>query len=74
VTKSWVLGTHPNLEPMLISVPGAYSKRHMLMGLSGFSLALFTRVKQWSRARIEMLLFQVRNEIKDKEIHASWPM
>jgi hypothetical protein len=74
VTKNWVLGTDPNLERMLISVPGACSQCHMLMGLSGFSQAPFTRVKKWSRARIEMLLFQVRNEIMDKEIHASWPM
>jgi hypothetical protein len=44
------------------------------MGLSGFSLALLTRVKHWPRDQIEMLLVEVRNEIMDEEIHAFWPM
>ena len=59
---------------MLISVLGLYSRENLLMGISGFSMALFTRVKHWSLEKIEVLLVEVRNEIKDKEIHAHWLM
>ncbi|KAH8787532.1 S-adenosyl-L-methionine-dependent methyltransferase [Hyaloscypha sp. PMI_1271] len=72
VRESWPLNTWP--KERRSKNLGWYSRENLLMGLSGFSLALFTRVKHWSKEQIEVLLAQVRNEIKDKGIHASWPI
>ncbi|PVH70143.1 S-adenosyl-L-methionine-dependent methyltransferase [Cadophora sp. DSE1049] len=53
---------------------GRWSRENMLMGLSGFSLAPFTRAKRWQRTRVETMLIEVRKEIKNTGIHAYWPI
>ncbi|PMD22671.1 S-adenosyl-L-methionine-dependent methyltransferase [Hyaloscypha hepaticicola] len=72
VKESWPLNTWP--KERSDKILGAWSRENLLMGLSGSSLALFTRVIHWPKDRIEMLLLEVRNEIKDRGIHASWPI
>lgn len=53
---------------------GAWMLMNVLEGLQGFSLALMTRVLGMSREEVEVFLVDVRNSIKDKSIHAYWPM
>ena len=43
-------------------------------GLSGLSMALFNRVLGMSTEEIEIFLVEVRKDMKDRTIHAYWPM
>jgi hypothetical protein len=43
-------------------------------GLESFSMALFTRVLNWSKEEVDVFLVSVRKEMKDPKIHAYWPM
>ncbi|KAH6987228.1 S-adenosyl-L-methionine-dependent methyltransferase [Ilyonectria destructans] len=43
-------------------------------GLSGLSMALFTRGLGWSSEEVEVFLANVRNDMKDKSIHGWWPI
>lgn len=50
-----------------------------LAGLSGLSLAAFTRPKEengfgWSREEVEVLLATVRKELRNTGIHSYTPM
>lgn len=47
---------------------------NMLTDLSGISLALFTRGLGWNPKELEVLLVDVRKEIKDRSKHAYWPL
>ncbi|KAL2060667.1 hypothetical protein VTL71DRAFT_9308 [Oculimacula yallundae] len=49
---------------------GMWNCENYLAGLSGFSMALFTRVFQWSPAQLEVFLVDVRKELSDTRIHA----
>ncbi|KAK7415022.1 hypothetical protein QQX98_006159 [Neonectria punicea] len=43
-------------------------------GLSGLSMALFTRALGWSSEEVEVFLSHVRIDMKNKQIHAWWPI
>lgn len=43
-------------------------------GLSGLSMALFTRVLGMSPEELELFLVDVRKDMKDTKIHAYWPV
>jgi hypothetical protein len=43
-------------------------------GLSGLSVRTFTHGLKWSVEQMEVLLMEVRNEWKDRRIHAYLPM
>ncbi|KAJ4247110.1 hypothetical protein NW762_013248 [Fusarium torreyae] len=48
---------------------------HNIAGeLSGLSMALFTRGLGWSSEEVEVFLAKVRNDMKDRRIHAWWPI
>ncbi|KAH0545427.1 hypothetical protein FGG08_000428 [Glutinoglossum americanum] len=49
---------------------GLWGALSMLEGLEPYSLALLTRVLKWDRARIEVTLADVRNQINDRRIHS----
>ncbi|QUC16381.1 uncharacterized protein UV8b_00622 [Ustilaginoidea virens] len=53
---------------------GFWSYHNIVGGLSGLSLALFTRSLGWSAYRVEVFLTSVRKEMKDKNVHAWWPI
>lgn len=53
---------------------GMWNCENMLTGLSGFSMALFTRVLGWSAEEVEINVVDVRKQMKDTKIHAKWPM
>lgn len=43
-------------------------------GLEGLSAAVYTRVLGWSKEELDVLLANVRRDLKDTKIHAYWPM
>ncbi|KAH7244432.1 S-adenosyl-L-methionine-dependent methyltransferase [Fusarium redolens] len=48
---------------------------HNIAGeLSGLSMALFTRGLGWSAEEVEVFLAKVRTDMRDRRIHAWWPM
>ncbi|KAF6785728.1 methyltransferase domain-containing protein [Colletotrichum sojae] len=43
-------------------------------GLEGLSAAVYTRVLGWSKESLDVLLAQVRHDMKNSAIHAYWPI
>lgn len=48
---------------------GLYNQANLLKALSSYTYALLSRVLQWRRVEIEVLLAGARREIKDLSIH-----
>jgi len=46
----------------------------MLQALQALSLMLFTNVLGWSVPEVEVLLAGVRKDLRNKQIHAYWPV
>ncbi|KAH7327120.1 S-adenosyl-L-methionine-dependent methyltransferase [Rhexocercosporidium sp. MPI-PUGE-AT-0058] len=53
---------------------GMWTCENFTSGLSGISMALFTRVFGWTPEQLEVFLVDVRKEMKDPRIYAYWPM
>lgn len=53
---------------------GFWSCHNIAGELSGLSMALFTRALGWSSEDVEVFLTNVRTDMKDRRIHAWWPM
>ncbi|KAK1460635.1 hypothetical protein CCUS01_08740 [Colletotrichum cuscutae] len=53
---------------------GIWNCENMLTGLEGFSMAALTRGHEWTREEVEVFLMEVRKDIKDRTIHAYWPV
>ncbi|EFQ31054.1 methyltransferase domain-containing protein [Colletotrichum graminicola M1.001] len=66
-TNEWA--RHPRHKEL-----GTWSHENAMMGLEALCLAIFTRVLLWPREKVDVLLAEVRNDLKNKEIHAYWPM
>jgi hypothetical protein len=43
-------------------------------GLEGLSMAIFTRILEWTKEETEVFLASVRKEMKDTKIHSYWNM
>lgn len=53
---------------------GMWALENIGNGLSGLSMALFTRGLGWSADELEVFLVDVRKDLKDRHIHSYWPM
>ncbi|KAH6876405.1 S-adenosyl-L-methionine-dependent methyltransferase [Thelonectria olida] len=53
---------------------GYWCKSNITDGLSGLSMALFTRALGWSQEEVEVFLVNVRRDMNNKSIHAYWPI
>jgi hypothetical protein len=49
---------------------GLWNLENLAGGLSGLSLALFTRVHNWSTQELETFLVDVRKDMKNTKIHS----
>ena len=49
---------------------GAYNLLQTLEGMEGFSLPIFTRYLGWTAEEVQILLAEVRQELRDPRIHA----
>ncbi|KAG6014519.1 hypothetical protein E4U43_006449 [Claviceps pusilla] len=53
---------------------GFWTYHDIADGLSGLSMAGFTRCLGWTMEQVELFLVSVKKEMKDKHIHAYWSM
>ncbi|KAK1636816.1 S-adenosyl-L-methionine-dependent methyltransferase [Colletotrichum phormii] len=52
---------------------GSWHGENVSRGLEGFTMAALTRALDWTRDEVNVFLIDVRNNIKDRTIHAWWP-
>lgn len=53
---------------------GKFALGSMLAGLHGISLAIFTRFLKWDVEEMEVLLENVRKELRLRAVHGYWPV
>ena len=53
---------------------GFWTHQNIAGGISGLSMALFTRVLRWAPQELEVFLAKVRDDMKNRTIHAYWTM
>jgi hypothetical protein len=70
--KRWPMNTWPRDEKYKIL--GTWNLANMNNGLEAFSMAPLTRALGWKRNEVAVFLADVRKEVKDKSIHAYWPV
>jgi hypothetical protein len=51
-----------------------WSEQNFCGGLYGLSVALFTRALGWTPTELEVFLADVRKDLRNRQIHAYWPM
>jgi hypothetical protein len=68
----WPLNQWPKDKKM--KEIGLWTNENVGGGLSGLSMALFTRVLGWKPEAVEIFLAEVRSEMNDAKIHAWAPM
>ncbi|KAF7548002.1 hypothetical protein G7Z17_g7347 [Cylindrodendrum hubeiense] len=51
---------------------GGWVLENVLSGLSGLSMALFTRLLGWTREEVELFLIDVRKDMRNRNIHGYW--
>lgn len=68
----WPQNTWPQ-DPKLKEL-GRWMLVNSLDGLEGYSLAILTRGLGMSAAEVQVFLADVRRDMKDRRIHAYWPM
>ncbi|KAK1528915.1 uncharacterized protein CCOS01_06749 [Colletotrichum costaricense] len=53
---------------------GIWNLENMLEGVEGWSMAPFTRALEWTKEEVNVFLISVRNELKNKNVHAYIPV
>ncbi|KXH36300.1 hypothetical protein CSAL01_02670 [Colletotrichum salicis] len=53
---------------------GEWCLKNFMEGLEAWSLGAFTRALNWTKEEVQVFLIQVRNELKDRRIHAYSPL
>lgn len=53
---------------------GAWSHINAMQALQALSLIPFINVLGWSEAETEALLVEVRKDLRNRSIHAYWPL
>jgi hypothetical protein len=64
------LPLNPWAKDSKLKALGRHMRENFLMGIEGFSMALFTDVLGMSRAEVEVFLIDVRKDIENRKIHA----
>lgn len=59
---------------VLTRLTGFWTYQNVAGGLSGLSMALFTRILGWSAEEVEVFAAKARHDMKDRRVHAWWPM
>merc|ERR1711939_439816 len=72
VPRKMPIGTWPRDPDLRQS--GLFSLVGMLEGLSGLSQRVFTKALGWSVEEMELLLMDVRRELKNRRIHTYFPI
>ncbi|WQF77946.1 hypothetical protein CDEST_02960 [Colletotrichum destructivum] len=53
---------------------GVLNGQNIADGLEGFCMATLTRAHGWTPEEVNVFLVDVRNNIKDRSVHAYWPI
>ncbi|KDN61783.1 hypothetical protein CSUB01_00328 [Colletotrichum sublineola] len=53
---------------------GELNGENMAEGIEGFAMAPLTRAHNWTREEVNVFLIDVRNSLKDRSVHAYWPI
>ncbi|KAK4101315.1 S-adenosyl-L-methionine-dependent methyltransferase [Parathielavia hyrcaniae] len=53
---------------------GAWTQANIMQALQALSIMSFTKGLGWSVIEVETLLAQVRRDVKNKDVHAYWPI
>ncbi|KAH6708972.1 S-adenosyl-L-methionine-dependent methyltransferase [Leptodontidium sp. MPI-SDFR-AT-0119] len=53
---------------------GLWTMENWVGGLEGLSMAFFTRGLGWSKEELEVYLVKVRQDMRNRKIHAYWPI
>ncbi|KAK6207612.1 hypothetical protein QIS74_12693 [Colletotrichum tabaci] len=53
---------------------GTWSLENYLQGIEGWTMPAFTKGLGWTKDQVQVFLIDVRNEMKDRTIHAYWPV
>ncbi|KAM0421281.1 hypothetical protein ACHAPT_011003 [Fusarium lateritium] len=53
---------------------GAWNHENMIAGLQGFLMAALTRGLGWRAEEVDVLAAKAKQDLRDKSIHAYWPM
>ncbi|KAK4208054.1 S-adenosyl-L-methionine-dependent methyltransferase [Rhypophila decipiens] len=72
VEEKWPINTWPRDKKY--KEVGAWVQENIQQGLEALSLALFTNVLGWSPEQVQLLLVDVRKDLKKREYHAYWPV
>ncbi|KAI9772568.1 MAG: hypothetical protein M1839_002450 [Geoglossum umbratile] len=72
VDFKWPSNTWPK-DPKYKEI-GLWNYANLLEGLHGFTIALFTRALGWTDAEVEVFLPGVRDDMRNRKIHAYWPL
>ena len=68
----WPLNTWPK-DPEMKEL-GQWNMINTLDGIQGFTMRLLTRELGMTVQEVEVLLMEVRKDVRNKKIHAYWPM
>jgi hypothetical protein len=49
---------------------GLFEMVNMQEGLEGLTFMAFTRALQWSPERVQLFLMEVRNQVKNRDVHS----
>jgi hypothetical protein len=62
------------IRALKLMLTGLWTYEATTSNLGGMSVALFTRALNWSTEELEVLLVDVRKDMKNSKIHSYWPM
>lgn len=71
-TLTWPTNTWATSKKLKLL--GAYTTMTISDHLEAWSMALFTRYLKWSKVEVLVFVATVRNEMRDRNIHAFWNM
>ncbi|TDZ13654.1 Secondary metabolism regulator LAE1 [Colletotrichum orbiculare MAFF 240422] len=67
----WPTNTWPKEEHH--KTLGTWAHENCMAGIEGWTIAPLTRGLGWRREEVQVLLIKVREEFRDRSIHAYWP-
>lgn len=67
-TFKWPIGTWP--KEMRMKQLGAYNRLGWEEGIDGWAMFLFTKYLGWQREEVQILIANIKRELRDPNIHA----
>jgi hypothetical protein len=74
LSKSRKISGTIELTARVCVAAGMWTEENFCGGLHGLSIALFTRALGWAPDETEVFLAGVRKDLRNRQIHAYWPM